>query len=440
MSDFSIRVEGLSKRYRIGLKEEMYDTLAGTIASWIKSPLSNLKHLRKLSTFADKDNEDDVIWAVKDISFETKPGEVVGIIGRNGAGKSTLLKIISKITEPTSGNVVFNGRVSSLLEVGTGFHPELTGRENVYLNGAVLGMTKKEIDLKFDEIVAFSEVEKFLDTPVKRYSSGMKVRLAFAVAAHLEPEILLIDEVLAVGDVAFQKKCLGKMKEVGEEDRTVILVSHNMTSIMRLCNRAILLEDGEVRCDGPVNDVVKSYMVSDIGLTSFRKWGIETAPGNDVVRLISVKACTDGGEIKEAFDIRKPVLIEFEYFVSKDDSCLSPAFWLMDEMDTIVFISGGTNDPEWIDRPRSAGLYKSRCLIPGNFLAEGTFTIHAVINTIRKELSPVVHIMERDTIVFQVYDRLEGGSVRGDYRGAYFGVVRPMLEWETSYDGTLLNN
>lgn len=270
MSDIAISVQSLSKRYRLGLKEQMPDTFVGTLTSWLKSPLANYRQLHKLRDFRDDplDAEgheigatpEDVLYALRDVSFDIKKGEVVGIIGRNGAGKSTLLKILSRITEPTSGRVEVHGRVASLLEVGTGFHPELTGRENIYLNGTILGMRKAEIDRKFDEIVAFSEIERFLDTPVKRYSSGMYVRLAFAVAAHLEPEILIVDEVLAVGDAAFQKKCLGKMEAVSRrEGRTVLFVSHNLQSIRQLCSTAVLMAGGRVQTTGPCARVLEVY-------------------------------------------------------------------------------------------------------------------------------------------------------------------------------------
>ncbi len=278
MSQPIITVENLSKAYRIGLKEEIPDTLVGAMTSWARAPLQNWRRLRKLNTFdlsktakhkgngtsvVEKDRpaeeEEDIIWALRDVSFEVKEGEAIGIIGRNGAGKSTLLKILSRITEPTSGRAVIRGRVSSLLEVGTGFHPELTGRENIYMNGTILGMTKKEIDRKFDEIVDFSGVEKFLDTPVKRYSSGMKVRLAFAVAAHLEPEILIVDEVLAVGDGAFRRRCLGKMEAVAGGGRTVVFVSHNMPAIESLCDVAIWIDGGRIVSRGDSAHVVADY-------------------------------------------------------------------------------------------------------------------------------------------------------------------------------------
>jgi lipopolysaccharide transport system ATP-binding protein len=257
----AIIVENISKAYRIGLKEQQHDTLGATIVSWAKSPLKNLKRLRNLSKF-DNTDDADIFWALKDINFEVKKGEVLGIIGKNGAGKSTLLKILSRITEPSEGRVEIYGRVASLLEVGTGFNPELTGRENVFLNGTILGMTKKEIEARFDEIIDFSGIEKFIDTPVKRYSSGMKVRLAFAVAAHLDPEILIIDEVLAVGDAEFQKKCLGKMKDLsGGKGRTVLFVSHNMAAIQQLCSSIILLKNGEL-IDAANNIVSNEKLIS----------------------------------------------------------------------------------------------------------------------------------------------------------------------------------
>ncbi len=254
MSDMAIRVDHLTKLYRIGAKEHAPRNLRQTARSLVAAPFDYLRRMSRPPT------EEETLWALRDVSFEVKPGEVVGIIGRNGAGKSTLLKILSRITEPTSGRAEIHGRVGSLLEVGTGFHPELTGRENIYLNGAILGMKRVEIDRKFDEIVAFAEIERFLDTPVKRYSSGMYVRLAFAVAAHLQPEILLVDEVLAVGDIEFQKKCIGKMEKIAQEGRTVAVVSHSMSTVKALCSRAILLERGMIRAIGPVDAVVAEYL------------------------------------------------------------------------------------------------------------------------------------------------------------------------------------
>ncbi|HID97226.1 MAG TPA: ABC transporter ATP-binding protein [Thermodesulfobacteriaceae bacterium] len=264
-SNTAIAVDSISKCYRIGLKDKVRDSLMGTFVDFIRSPLKNFNKYRSLYNFDDIDANDespDIIWALRNVSFELEQGGLLGIIGTNGSGKSTLLKVLCRITAPTSGNARIRGRISSLLEVGTGFHPELTGRENIYLNGTILGMRKKEIDRKFDEIVDFSGVEKFIDTPVKRYSSGMAVRLAFAVAAHLDPEILLVDEVLAVGDAEFQMKCLGKMSNVAKEGRTILFVSHNMGAIAELCDRAIWLEKGVLKEDGPSLSVISSYLAS----------------------------------------------------------------------------------------------------------------------------------------------------------------------------------
>lgn len=264
MSKPIITVEKLTKRYRIGMKEEIHDSIADAIMSLIKSPFRSFSKLKSLTSFKDEDSE-DILWALKDVSFEVNKGEVLGIVGKNGAGKSTLLKLLSRITSPTEGSIDIKGRVASLLEVGTGFHPELTGRENVFLNGAVLGMRKKEVEEKFDEIVAFAGVKRFIDTPVKRYSSGMRVRLAFAVAAHLEPEILIIDEVLSVGDYEFQKKCLGKMHDVAGQGRTVLFVSHNLAAVKSLCTRALLLQKGEIIDDDTPDRIVDKYLKNTIG-------------------------------------------------------------------------------------------------------------------------------------------------------------------------------
>lgn len=427
MGNIAISVENLGKCYRIGHAEKRPENFRAAARSFVLSPFEYLRsRLREPS-------EDELFWALKDVSFEVKHGEVLGIIGRNGAGKSTLLKILSRITEPTTGRAKVYGRVGSLLEVGTGFHPELTGRENIYLNGTILGMKRAEIDKKFDEIVDFSGVEKFLDTPVKRYSSGMYVRLAFAVAAHLEPNILLVDEVLAVGDIAFQKKCLGKIKEVSAEGRTVLLVSHNMDSLTRLCDRAILFEAGQLKSDGAIIDIVQAYLTAGIGVTNYQEWTVlSQAPGNEIARMKSIKACTSDEKSQPAFDIRFPIMIEFEYWVCQEGACVNPAFFLYNEVDTLVFISAGAfHDREWGKRPHSVGLYKSCCWIPGNLLSEGTFTITAILNTMREAHPPIVHVDEKRAIAFQVYDKLEGGSARGSHIGAYYGVVRPILKWQT---------
>ena len=321
MSDIAIKVENISKRYRIGMKEEMQDTLFGALSSWVKYPISNFKRLQKLSKFDNSQEQDDIIWAVQDVSFDVRRGEVLGIIGKNGAGKSTLLKILCRITEPSSGRAIMNGRIASLLEVGTGFHSELTGRENVFLNGTILGMKKSEVISKFDEIVEFSGVEKFIDTPVKRYSSGMRVRLAFAVAAHLEPEILLIDEVLAVGDVAFQKKCMGKMGDIAQGGRTILFVSHNMGAIRQLCPRSLLIEDGRVIADDTSEIVVGKYLNNESTLSKnvdLTNWKNRTGSGLASFKAISIS--TDGENISENYfigdTIQMNILIESEEIIN----------------------------------------------------------------------------------------------------------------------------
>ncbi len=435
--DIAIKVENISKVYRIGLKEQMHDSFARTALEFLRSPLKNYRKYRSLYKFDDissdqnqnpGNNSSDIIWAVRDVSFEVKKGEVLGIIGRNGAGKSTLLKILSKITDPTSGSAEIRGRVSSLLEVGTGFHQELTGRENVYLNGTILGMKKSEVDAKFDEIVDFSGVEKFLDTPVKRYSSGMKVRLAFAVAAHLEPEILIIDEVLAVGDAAFQKKCLNKMQDVGQKGRTVLFVSHNMAAVTRLCDRAILLDEGGIMANGPSRQIVSRYLRSDLVTTAAREWpDPDKAPSGPVARLRAVRARSEDGQISDVFDIRKPIRIEMEYDVLQSDFVLLPHFGLITEEDKCAFITVD-QDPTWRRRARPAGCYVSTAWIPGNLLSEGTLSVICSLLTLNPD---TVQFVEESTIGFRVVDALDGESARGDYAKEIPGVVRPLLKWET---------
>jgi len=434
--DIAIKAEKISKRYRIGLKEERQETLAETLVHLLKSPLNNWHKYRSLYKFDqiphDQDhNHPDIIWALKEVSFEVKKGETVGIIGLNGAGKSTLLKILSKITVPTSGRAILRGRISSLLEVGTGFHKELTGRENVYLNGTILGMRKKEVDQKFDEIVDFSGIEKFIDTPVKRYSSGMRVRLAFAVAANLEPEILLIDEVLAVGDVRFQKKCLNKMQDVGQHGRTVLFVSHNMPAVTRLCSRIILLGGGKVIADGPSHEVVSIYMNADKSSKAEREWpALMEAPGDEVVRLCGVRVKTKEGRVTDSMDIKEPVGIEIEYEVLQPGHVFIVYYHVLNEEGIEAFTPFDT-DPSWKGRARLTGRYVSTAWIPGYFLAEGLFYIGVGIAT----LHPTVpRIRERDVIAFQAVDVINDDSVIEDYHGKFNGgVVRPFLKWETKF-------
>ena len=420
-----IKADGVAKQYRVGISEPTYRTLRDAITGVAAAPFKLLSRSRR--------GRGELVWALDGVSFDAQPGDVIGIIGRNGAGKSTLLKILSRITEPTRGRVDLYGRVSSLLEVGTGFHPELTGRENVYLNGAILGMTRVEINRKFDEIVAFSGIEKFIDTPVKWYSSGMYLRLAFSVAAHLEPEILIVDEVLAVGDASFQRKCLNKMQSVSEQGRTVLFVSHDMTAITRLCPRAILLDGGKVLHDGPAHEVVSSYLTSGLGTTAERVWNdAAEAPGNEIARLRAVRVRTEDGNVSDAVDIRRPIGIEIEFEVLQAGHKLTPNFHVFNEQGVNVFITKDL-DREWRDRPRPAGVYTSTAWIPGNFLAEGTLLVGAALST----LDPVVvHFFERDAVAFHVIDSLDGDSARGEYAGRYPGVVRPALEWTTQYQPT----
>ncbi len=421
-----IKVSNLSKRYRIGLAEKGGKTFRETVMEGFSAPIRNFTRLRKLTKFSNED-EADVIWALNDVSFEVKEGEVLGVIGKNGSGKSTLLKILSRITEPTSGSVEIHGRISSLLEVGTGFHPELTGRENIFLNGGILGMRKREIEEKFNDIVSFSEIGKFIDTPVKRYSSGMYVRLAFAVAAHLEPEILLVDEVLAVGDAEFQKKCLGKMENLATGGRTVLFVSHNMSAVKGLCHRTILLDKGTLIADGATDGVVKRYLSSGLGTIAETKWDdIKSAPGNDTVRLRAVRAKNANGEVANEFNIQEPICVEIEFQVLEESDILD-GLEFKNESGLLIFVSMNNLDPEWHNRKRPVGIYRGICSIPGNFLNEGTYvvTIAIMSGTI------ALHARERDVISFHVFDPGSGG-VRGDFTREWPDVaVRPLLEWKT---------
>jgi lipopolysaccharide transport system ATP-binding protein len=429
MGDIAIRLEKISKKFNIGRRQESYKTLRDTLMETFLAPFRKAgKLLRGQASGAAE--LDETIWALNDISFEIKSGEIVGIIGRNGSGKSTLLKILSRITEPTSGYAEIRGRVGSLLEVGTGFHPELTGRENIYLNGAILGMRRAEIIKNFDEIVAFAEVEKFIDTPVKHYSSGMYLRLAFAVAAHLEPEILIVDEVLAVGDSRFQKKCLSKMEDVGRKGRTVLFVSHSMPAITRLCKRTILLDEGRIMKDGSSREVVSSYLNTGLGTTAAREWPESVkAPGGEIARLIAVRVKTEDGQISETFDIRYPVGIEFEYEVLKSGYILLPYHHFHNEEGVCIFQAHDT-DPAWLRRPRSTGRYVSTTWIPGNFLSEGTVIVSSGISA----LDPIIpQFHESDVVAFQIVDTSHSDSARGDFTGTMGGVVRPLLKWTNRF-------
>ena len=428
MSDIAIHVENLSKQFRIGAHQQNRN-FREAIRDAVKAPFRRVgRLLRGQAAGAAELNE--IIWALKGVSFKVKQGEVVGVIGRNGAGKSTLLKIISRITEPTEGFAEMRGRLGSLLEVGTGFHPELTGRENIFLNGAILGMKKVQIRQKFDEIVTFSEVERFIDTPVKHYSSGMYLRLAFAVAAHLEPDILVVDEVLAVGDNSFQKKCINKMQNIGQEGRTVLFVSHNMPAITRLCKRAILIDDGKVVMDGPSQHVVGSYVIGGHGPKAEKEWPImEDAPGGEIARLRAVRVKTEDGKITSSVDIREPVIIDIEYDVIKPGYILLPHFELFNGEGSPIFIALD-HDVTWRQRPRPVGAYVSSAVIPGNLLSEGMVFVEPA-NTTIDPLMPQFCV--RDAVAFQVVDSHDGNSARGDWVGDLPGIVRPLLKWSTQY-------
>ena len=366
---------------------------------------------------------DDEIWALKDVNLEVSPGEVVGIIGRNGAGKSTLLKVLSRITEPSSGRVELYGRVGSLLEVGTGFHPELTGRENIFLNGAFLGMSRREIVSKFDEIVAFSEIEKFIDTPVKRYSSGMYMRLAFAVAAHLEPEILIVDEVLAVGDAAFQSKCVGKMADVAREGRTVLFVSHNMAAVRALCTRGVVMAGGKVAIDADVETCLGDYLSGNVSTDALVVWDAETAPQTPEFRLLKGYVLNSEGQVASTLDYRKPFSIVVEYEVLRPIQNLRVGFFMQNGEGVPVC---GSNDPDaWPESVRAEGRYVSSCTFPGSTLNSGSYFIN--FGADRPPYGDPL-VTTPPCISFHIED-MEG---HGSFNYKLPGVIRPKLLWDVS--------
>jgi lipopolysaccharide transport system ATP-binding protein len=373
MSNFAVKVENLSKLYRIGARQEQYATLRSAL-------VSSVKHIIKRPLA--QETEENTIWALKDVSFEVKHGEVVGIIGRNGAGKSTLLKVLAHITEPTQGRVSLQGRVGSLLEVGTGFHPELTGRDNIYLNGAILGMKRAEVQRKFDEIVAFAEIEKFLDTPVKRYSTGMYMRLAFAVAAHLEPEILLVDEVLAVGDAEFQKKCLGKMESIAERGRTVLFVSHSMNSVEKMCKSVILLDNGKLSIiSDHVREVINSYIFRNAEHNDAGVWITQSHQyENPWFAPRKLLICGSSGEVKPqpVNNDDEDIWLEIEGYVQKLDPSLTIGYAIYAKGGELLYWSYQTDEVERKWPKLKIGLNKLRCNIPPHFLNEGSYRIEMV--------------------------------------------------------------
>ena len=417
MSNLVIRCEGLGKRFRLG-SDAAPDRFSEFLANFGRKADGGTGRPRDL-------------WALRDVAFEVAAGEVVGIVGRNGSGKSTLLKILSRITRPTTGRAEIVGRVGSLLEAGTGFHHELTGRENVYLNGAILGMTRREIRGKFDEIVAFAEMEPFLDTPVKRYSTGMTVRLAFAVAAHLEPEVLIVDEVLAVGDVNFQKKCLRKMGEASRLGHTVLIVSHNLPSIVNLCDRALLLESGRLVGQGTAEAVVREFLARNRSSPGEALWpDPATAPGDETVRLHAVRVLQDGlaGPVGD-IDISRELTIEIAYWTQQAQSNHFAGFQLRDQVGTVVLstatATGMSRSPDaWYGRPQPAGLYISHCRLPANYLNDTSYTITPIIH----RAGWTTAVLVENAVEFHVHDT---GQMRQEFTGIWPGSVRPQLDWST---------
>jgi homopolymeric O-antigen transport system ATP-binding protein len=417
-SELAIVTEDLGKRYRLGEAASFrYRTLREELAS----------SLRRRRGRADPEEE---FWALRGVSFEIGVGETVGIIGRNGAGKSTLLKILARITPPTTGQAVTRGRVASLLEVGTGFHLELTGRENIMLAGAIMGMRRAEVLRRFDEIVAFSGLEQFLDTPVKRYSSGMYMRLAFSVAAHLDPDILLVDEVLAVGDADFQKRCLGRMADLTNAGRTVLFVSHSMPTIFRLCPRVLLLDRGGVVVDGPSATVVGTYLSSDLGSTAQRVWeSTADAPGDGVVRLRAVRVVDEDGVVVEEVDVRQRFAVEVEYDVLDASRRPFANLHFFNDQGVRLFVSAEHVNRDWHEAEQSTGSVRATCWIPGDLLNEGRVTVTAAVSSYNPT---VVHAREDDAVAFFVVDKSEGGGARGAHPIDMPGAVRPLLDWSVA--------
>ena len=412
----AIRCEGIGKRYRIGLRPS-YRTLRETISAVVRAPL------RRIARRGMPANDEHDLWALRDLSLEAHHGEVLGVIGRNGSGKSTLLKILSRITKPTEGQAEIQGRVGSLLEVGAGFHPELTGRENIFLNGAILGMTRREIERKFDEIVEFAECGRLLDTPMKHYSSGMYVRLAFAVAAHLETEILLVDEVLAVGDAAFQKKCLGKIGDTAKQGRTVLFVTHNMTAVEGLCTRAICLHEGRVVLEGQPAAVTSRYLQN--WLPAFKDVvhdNIETAPGNDMIRLHRARVRPLNGSPTAPLTVRTPFVVEFECWKLAVQSRLDLAVEMFNEHGVSVFATAENRES-----PAPAGLLRSSFIVPADLMNNGTYRLRLVV--FLNGIGATVAADWEDLLVFEIQDA--ASELRGAFHGDWPGVVRPNLAWKT---------
>lgn len=419
----AIIVENLSKKFQIGKFQSSYPTMREVLSNACRAPFSKLKTILSSKSPSSSENR-ETLWALKDVSFEVKHGEVVGIVGGNGAGKSTLLKVLSRITRPTYGKAVLHGRLGSLLEVGTGFHPDLTGRENIFLNGAILGMRRQEIIRQFSEIVAFAEIEKFIDTPVKFYSSGMYIRLAFAVAAHLEPEILIVDEVLAVGDVRFQRKCLGKMKDIAQHGRTVLFVSHNIPAVRSFCSTAILLEEGQLKAKGDTDSVIREYLNSYSSQEGKCLWEDGKGPSNGSFRFLSVCLKNGEGSLLHSVPISQDTVIEIEYEVEKKGSQVGFSCMLFDMEGQCIFSSLNNLEAEYYGNQLSLGIYRTTCHLPGHLLNEGRFYI-SLVGFSAARSDPVV----LDRILS--FDAIDDGVLRGDFHGNFSGVIRPKLDWRT---------
>ncbi|WP_375416572.1 polysaccharide ABC transporter ATP-binding protein [uncultured Hymenobacter sp.] len=434
MSDVAIRVENLGKQYRLG--EIGTGTLSHDLNRWWARMRGKEDPFATVGEVNDRTvkGSSDYVWSLRDVSFEVKQGEVLGIIGRNGAGKSTLLKLLSKVTSPTTGRIKVQGRIASLLEVGTGFHPELTGRENVFLNGAILGMTKAEIRSKFDEIVDFSGVERYIDTPVKRYSSGMYVRLAFAVAAFLEPEILIVDEVLAVGDAEFQKKCLGRMQDVSHNDgRTVLFVSHNMAAVSNLCNTSLFLRNGTLQSQGPTEQIIEEYIAfGKQNSGQVMEADIEYAHRSSKGYFNAISIVSNG-EVTSSVSIRSEVAVDVDYTITEDAAVVYPSVHLLDNMGTCIFASfngesANLGVDEFFGQPLRKGRYRSRMVIPGSFLNEKTYTVSAFLVPLDTNDMAIA----TETLSFSVTDT---GEMRKEYGGDWTGLIRPRMMWRTQLIG-----
>ena len=419
-------MENLSKTYRLGVIGT--GTFFGDLNRWWAKKRGRQDPYEKIGETDHGNRMGETLWALDDVSFKLPEGEALGIIGRNGAGKSTLLKILSRVTAPTSGAVKVKGRIASLLEVGTGFHPELTGRENIYLNGAILGMNRAEVNRKYDEIVDFSGVAKFIDTPVKRYSSGMYVRLAFAVAAHLEPEILVVDEVLAVGDAEFQRKCLGKMSDVASEGRTVLFVSHNMPAILRLCSSAIMMDRGRLVKQGSAVEVTNFYLNNNENAEGAVFWSGEQAPGTDEVKLVGIKLLDSEGKGKSLVEINTPSYLEIEYLVGTPGL----KFRVSAGFNTQGVVAFTTNELTESVHER-VGRYVSRVEIPPNLLSEGEYSIS--VSIFASKGLKIRYVRAKNVLTFQVVDYITGNSARGDFAQNVAGVLRPSLQWDMKYAG-----